>query len=565
MFKEKMFKEKIEKYKDFFELLPLLRKYIFLILIAIPFSFVFSSSRGVLALVAKESIDRGLIGNDTRYLIYIAIFILIFFLATNISRLISAFLIHSAVHGMIKDIRMHIFDRLQSVPLNTQIGSASAVSRVISDTEVLTRLPDIIKTIIKEPVSLLFLSAVLIYMNAKLAIFSVIAFSLVIIPANYISKKVKKSSRKVREAADKISEKIIDSIQGARVVRVYSPYIFRGSFKRHLTDFRKNIVKANILTEATSSISEVAGAMIVSFVIVYSGYQIAGGSMSVGEFFAFFGATVGLWEPIKRITFSIPELASITPSISRIIEFQKTPELKAGRVPKNRFDSSIDFVNLSVKFGDKIILKDVNISINKGDRIAIIGSSGVGKTTFVSLIPRFLDPTDGEIFIDGVNIKDIDLHHLRSLISFVEQEPFIFDASVYENIAFAKPETDYEEVERAMRKAGLDPNDFPDGLNFRCGDRGKNLSVGQKHRVAIARAFLKDSPIIIMDEPTASIDPKVEEELVNSFEGLMKGRTVIIISHKLKTVKWASRYIMIEDGTVREVDQERIINFFLSL
>jgi subfamily B ATP-binding cassette protein MsbA len=241
------------------------------------------------------------------------------------------------------------------------------------------------------------------------------------------------------------------------------------------------------------------------------------------------------------------------------MKFQK----KSGNIKKTDFSESIEFRDVWVSFDSEPVLRGISFKVSKGEKVAIIGSSGVGKTTLVSLLPRFFDTQKGEILIDGLNIKDIEITSLRNLISIVEQEPFIFDDTIYNNVAFAKPGAKREEVEKALKIAELDLSKIPDGLNFRCGENGKNLSQGQRHRIAIARAILKNSPIVIMDEPTASLDPKLEQEIMSSLEKLTEGKTVFIISHKLKTTEWAQRYFLLKDGKIYEITREKLKEFFL--
>lgn len=546
--------------KDIFKIFAFFRRYIWFILLSIPFSMIMSSSRGGLALIAKEAIDKGIVEKNIDVLLNTAFFIVGFFFLVDVSRIISVFLLQYATQSVIKEIRENIFWRIQMIPLDKQKHSSSAVARVISDTEVVSSLPDIFKSLFRDPFAFIFLAGVLIYMNLKLAIFSILAFSLILIPSRYISRKVAKASWRTRESADKISEKITESIQGARVVRIYSLGQFAGKFSEFLRNFKKYSIKSGVLAESSSAISEFAGSLVASAVIIYAGHDLISGKMTPGEFFSFFGAVIGMWEPIKNLSRAIPNLAKVMPSISRILEFDKIPSIKSGKIKKETFESSIEFQDVSVVLGGKKVLSGVNFVIRKGERVALVGRSGAGKTTLVSLIPRFFDPTSGRVLIDGVDIKELDIASLRSLISFVEQEPFIFDDTVFANVSFAKPSASREEVEKALELAGFDLSSLP--LDFICGENGKNLSVGQKHRIAIARAILKNSPIVIMDEPTASLDPKVEESLLNAFRNLMQGKTVILISHRRKITEWVDRFVLVENKKVVEIGVEGAEAFF---
>jgi subfamily B ATP-binding cassette protein MsbA len=400
-------------------------------------------------------------------------------------------------------------------------------------------------------------------MNPKLAVLSIISFLLILAPVRYITKKVRKASERTRESADKISEKVMEAIQGAKVVRTYSAESFYEATKNYLKTFKRYKIKSAILPELSSSISEFGGAIVVAAVIIFSSYQLHRGEITAGSFLAFFGAVIAIWEPVKRFVNAISEFSKTLPSIIRVNELDEIPEIKSGKIKKTDFSESIEFRDVWVSFDSEPVLRGISFKVSKGEKVAIIGSSGVGKTTLVSLLPRFFDTQKGEILIDGLNIKDIEITSLRNLISIVEQEPFIFDDTIYNNVAFAKPGAKREEVEKALKIAELDLSKIPGGLNFRCGENGKNLSQGQRHRIAIARAILKNSPIVIMDEPTASLDPKLEQEIMSSLEKLMEGKTVFTISHKLKTTEWAQRYFLLKDGKIYEITREKLKEFFL--
>jgi subfamily B ATP-binding cassette protein MsbA len=437
------------------------------------------------------------------------------------------------------------------------------ISRISADVEIISGLPSTIISLIREPLSFIFLAGVLIYMNPKLAVLSIISFLLILAPVRYITKKVRKASERTRESTDKISEKVMEAIQGAKVVRTYSADSFYEATKNYLKTFKRYKIKSAILPELSSSISEFGGALIVAAVIIFSSYQLNKGEITEGSFLAFFGAVIAIWEPVKRFVNALSEFSKTLPSIIRVNELDEIPEIKSGKIKKTDFSESIEFRDVWFSFDSEPVLRGISFKVSKGEKVAIIGSSGVGKTTLVSLLPRFFDPQKGEILIDGLNIKDIEITSLRNLISFVEQEPFIFDDTIYNNVAFAKPGAKREEVEKALKIAELDLSKIPGGLNFRCGENGKNLSQGQRHRIAIARAILKNSPIVIMDEPTASLDPKLEQEIMSSLEKLMEGKTVFIISHKLKTTEWAQRYFLLKDGKIYEITREKLKEFFL--
>ena len=544
-----------------------LKKHIKSFIIALPFSIFVSSTSGSLALLVKFATDFGIQQKDMKVIVLTAFAVVFIFALRGIGKVFSVKLVRQASEGLTNDIRRDVFERIQKVPLDRIMSSPETISKLVADTIIIGQIDEVIRSFLKDPPALLFLVGVAVWLSPNLALSSLIAFLFLAVVIRRISQAIKKASEEARKNADEIARKIQDALQGAKVVRIYSLESLIPQFERISQEYARNMVKSEVLRASSSAVAEVSGALVVAILLVISGKAMVEGKMTLGSFLAFTGAVAGMWEPIKFISNAVSKLNQILPSIKRISEITQFETMKDGKVEKETFEDSITFENVSfwydgqlerpnsqvqktTNFKSKAVLDGINLVIRKGEKICIRGKSGVGKTTLVSLIPRFFDVKKGAVKIDGVDVRDIKVESLRKLVAFVEQEPYIFDGTVFENVAVAKRGATRKEVERALKRAQFPLEKIP--LDFVCGERGKNLSVGQKHRIAIARAILKNSPIIILDEPTANLDEKTEEELLSAFQNLTEGKTVILIAHKGKILQLAQKNYILENGKIKE-------------
>ena len=292
----------------------------------------------------------------------------------------------------------------------------------------------------------------------------------------------------------------------------------------------------------------------MGLVIWYGGSLVVKGVITSGDLFSSLGAVLMVFSPIKKIGHSYTTFQETCAAIERMEWMENLPEEKSGLLPMSSFQKSISYENVSHSYigSDDYALQNINLDIHKGEMLAIVGASGGGKSTLIDLIPRYFDPSEGRVLIDGHDLRDVKLNDLRELVGLVSQDVILFNGTIRENIAFGKHDVTSEHIENAAKMASIhnDIIDLPEGYETMLGERGLNLSGGQRQRIAIARAICKNPPILILDEATSALD-RVNEQLVQqSLEKLMKGRTTIVVAHRLSTVRNADRILVMDQGRV---------------
>jgi len=292
-------------------------------------------------------------------------------------------------------------------------------------------------------------------------------------------------------------------------------------------------------------------------ILLVGGHQAVNGSITVGEFVAFYGYVLLLTSPVRMLGIALGMAQRAVASGARVFEIlDRAPAMVsppgAPQLPEG--DGRVEMRGVSFHYGDSAepILRDIDLDVDAGRTVAVVGATGSGKTTLVALIPRLYDPTSGSVVVDGVDVRDVDLSALRREIAMVSDDPFLFSATVRENVAYARPDAGQEEIEEAARQAGI--HDFietlPDGYDTMIGERGLTVSGGQRQRIAIARALLRDPRILILDDATSSVDATTEAEIKNALRGLMRTRTTFIIGHRLSTIALADEIVVLEEGRI---------------
>jgi subfamily B ATP-binding cassette protein MsbA len=312
--------------------------------------------------------------------------------------------------------------------------------------------------------------------------------------------------------------------------------------------------------EITEPLMEIAGALGIVLALVYGGWRVIEGAMTPGTFFSFTAAVLLLYGPVRRLARALNTVQQTTGSVERVFEILDQPATvtdRPGAVELSGFSDSIVFDRVGFRYpgADEDVLADISLTIRKGEVVAFVGMSGAGKSTLMDLVPRFHDVTAGRLLIDGHDVRDLTQASLRAQIGLVTQETFLFSDSIRYNIAYGRPDASFEDIVRAARQAHA--HDFilacPQGYDTLVGERGVRLSGGQRQRLAIARAFLKNPPILILDEATSDLDAESEFMVQQALADLMRGRTVLVIAHRLATIRNADRIVVIHQGRVAEV------------
>lgn len=375
-----------------------------------------------------------------------------------------------------------------------------------------------------------------------------------------IIRRLKKKAKQSQEAMGRIVNILDETFSGMRVIKAFNARNFIIQKIENETSYHRKVnLSIARKNELSSPLSEVLGVIIVAVILWYGGNLVLSGSKELEpeEFMGFLVFFASMIQPAKNFSNGITSLQKGTVAatrIFRVIDLQPAVKNKPNAIVLKSFNDSIEFRQVSFAYDTELVLKNINLTIHKGKTIALVGASGGGKSTLADLVPRFYDPTEGEILLDGIALPDYDIESLRQHMGVVTQESILFNDTIFNNIAFGKEDATLEDVIEAARVANA--HDFisqtPDGYQTFIGERGSKLSGGQRQRIAIARAVLKNPPILILDEATSALDSESEKLVQDALTNLMKNRTSIVIAHRLSTIQHADEIVVIQEGQVME-------------
>jgi subfamily B ATP-binding cassette protein MsbA len=493
-----------------------------------------------------------------------AVSIILLFLLKGVLFFLQNYLMSMVGQGCVREVRNQLYKKFQDLSLDfySRKRTGELISRITNDVGfIMHAISYALTDFIYQSMRLILFTFLVFYIYWKLALISFIIFPLILIPVLKIGKRIKKFSFEVQKKMADLNSLLAETIQGAYIVKAFCREDYEYQRFRNINyQYYRYIMKGIKRTILLSPFTEFVGALGAIVILLIAGGEVIGGRLSFGVFGLFLGSLMSMIKPIKKLSgvYSITQQAlSASRRIYEILEEQPSIKERPDAVEIKDFKERIIFDNVFFKYEEKedYVLKGINLEVAKYDRVALVGHSGVGKTTLVGLLPRLYDPQKGTIFIDGIDIKHVKIKSLRNLISIVSQEMILFNDTVKNNIAYGKQHSTSEEIEEAARKANA--YDFiiklPQKFDTIVGDRGFRLSGGQKQRLAIARAILKDAPILILDEATSQLDSESERLITETLENLMKGKTVFIIAHRLSTVQNASRIIVLDRGKIAEV------------
>jgi subfamily B ATP-binding cassette protein MsbA len=462
---------------------------------------------------------------------------------------------------IVNDVRDQLYSHLTSLSFSfyTRTPTGILISRIINDVNLvqgaLTKAPS---SIVQGVLTITAMCGYIIYTDWQLALFSVLALPPLGFAFSKFSKRFRRVSTQMQEQYGELTTHLHETIAGIRIVKAFGmeQYENRRFAQRNKGLF--NSLMRGIKTSAVSApMMEFINVSSIAIVILVGGIWVSQGRMTIGAFFSFLTALYLMYAPIKELNRVNNIVQDGVAAARRIFEVLDTaPEImnREGAGTASRDFKTIEFRDLSFKYEAAPVLRDINLTVKAGETIAIVGKSGGGKTTLVNLIPRFYDVNDGAILIDGTDIRDLSIISLRSLMAMVTQQTILFNETVKENIAYGDTARPFEDVVSAARSAHAE--DFiqalPLGYETVIGEAGVKLSGGQRQRISIARALLKDAPILILDEATSSLDTESEREVQNALDVLMKGRTSFVIAHRLSTILNADRIIVLKNGSIVE-------------
>ena len=440
-------------------------------------------------------------------------------------------------------------------------SSGIVLSRFLTDPELASKgIIQYVKTIITSVCGALGLICVMLYSSWKLALIGVVVLCGAFVPVALIRKRVKQASNKGMVIGGNITTNINETYSGNRVMTAYClqnrlQKAFETQIHKAFNVNMSLIKRAGWMSPLMYTIASVG----IATVLWYGTGLIIKGEMTAGGFASFVTSLLLLYKPVKTLGTTLTNLQNIFVALGRVFElFDIKPELQEKENPVELEDvqNSVAFNNVTFGYEpDRMILKNINLNIKKGETLAVVGNSGGGKSTLVNLIPRFFDVNEGSITIDGVDIRDISFNSLRKNIAMVFQDNFLFSGTIRENIMMGNPDATEEDLTQALESAHLTEMiaELPDGLDTELGERGLTLSGGQRQRVAIARAMVRKSPIVILDEATSALDNKSEAIVQKALDNLMQNKTVFVIAHRLSTIKNAHRIAVINEGNLVEL------------
>jgi subfamily B ATP-binding cassette protein MsbA len=463
---------------------------------------------------------------------------------------------------ILTEIQLRLYSHLiySDMKFLTEYPSGNLISRFTNDISAMRKtVTDTISGLIVDLFTIIGLVGVMIYQSLSLTLIALIVFPLAIYPLRQLGRRMRKVARNMQEELSGFTVRLDETFQNTKVIKSYSREEYEISRAERIIDrFLEIYKKAAIIESASSPIMETLGAVAVALIIVYGGSQVISGTTSPGAFFSFIASMLMMYKPLKSLSNLNTSLQEGLAASKRLfVMLDEKPEIidEPNLPPANFKNYNIKFSNVyfSYKSGKKI-LDGININIPQGKTIALVGSSGAGKTTIFNLLQRLYDPDYGDISIDGKSIRKIRLKSLREVIGLVSQEVTLFDDTIKENIRYGRlGATEEEIIDAAMAAAAHDfIVDLPNGYDTQIGQQGVKLSGGQRQRIAIARAMLKNAPILLLDEATSALDAISEKQVQMALEYLKKGRTTIVIAHRLSTIENADLIYVISDGRVEE-------------
>ncbi|MBN2471256.1 MAG: ABC transporter ATP-binding protein [Anaerolineae bacterium] len=516
--------------------------------------------KSLIAAVTEQPLDPDTMSHITRLTLVTAVALI----AKGGLHFLRSYMAHVAGWGVVADLRKHLYQHVQRLSLrfyeDKQTGQM--MSRIVNDTDLFEMLiahavPDIIVNVL----TFAGVSTVLILMSWKLGLLSLLPVPLVILVMRVYAQKVRPAFRRRQVELGQLNAVLNDNISGIREIKAFTREDVEAQHISHNIDnYRRSLLYALKMMAIFQPIVDFTSSLGMLVVIYFGGMLVNNGALDVPNLVAFFLYLDMLYQPIRTLSNAWEHIQESLAAGDRVDELlQESPEIEersdAIRLEaRARGEIVLDDVSFCYSQGE-MVLEDISVEISAGEMVALVGPTGVGKSTLVSLIPRFYDPVKGAVRLDGVDTRRLDLESLRQQISIVLQDVFLFHGTVRENIQFGNPQASEAEIVHAAQVANAHQFicDLPDGYDTLIGERGIKLSGGQKQRLSIARAVLKDAPILILDEATSSVDTETEILIQEALERLMEGKTTIIIAHRLSTVRNADKIVVLEDTHIAEM------------
>ena len=545
-------------------LLPYLRPHVPVLVLGGLLALVVAGAEGAIAWLVKPAMDDIFIRRDLLMLKVIPLLLLAAYVVKGVARYGQAYLMAAVGERVIAALRRTLYVHLQQMPLSFFTGrhSADLMSRVVTDVNRLARLSSTVMVMtIRQAAMILALVAVMFAREWRLALIALLVFPFIGLAVRAIGRRLYALNKRAQEKIAELNVLLHEVFSGTKIVKAFGR-------EAHETE-RFDRVNRRLLTLAlkdhrtdqlTEPLMEILAALGIMGALWYGGHRVIAGAMTPGDFFSFVAAVALLYGPVRQLSRIANTIQQSTSSVERVFEILDTPPEVAdrpGAVVLDGFRDALVFENVSFRYPatDEPTLRGISLTVRKGEVVAFVGLSGAGKSTLMDLVPRFHDVSAGRITFDDHDLREVTQASLRAQIGVVTQGTFLFSDTIVYNIAYGRPDAAFEDVARAARQAHAEEFILacPDGYGTLVGERGVRLSGGQRQRIAIARAFLKNPPILILDEATSDLDAESEFMVQQALAELMRGRTVLVIAHRLATVRNAHRIVVVHEGRIAEI------------
>ena len=521
---------------------------------------VLAATEPAMPALLKPTFDNGFVDKDLDTVALMSVLLVVIFLVRGAASYTSAFAMAWVAGKVVMDLRNRMFDKLLTLPSSyfDTHPSARLISKITFDANQVTEAASYVLTVlVKDTLSILGLLGWMFYLNWKLALISLVAVPVVTVVVYRFSKRLRLMSLKLQVTMGEVTQAVDEAIAGQKEIRIFGGQAYEQKrFSSTANWVRRFQIKFAAAGAAVAPIAQLTSATAAAVILYFAAHQSIAGEITIGGFASFFAAMALLFSPLKRVTSINSRLQkglAGAQSVFALLDYES--ESDEGSTTLGQCRGRVEFQNVSFSYLEEFepALSGLSFSVEPGETIALVGSSGSGKTTIANLIPRFYEPSAGRILIDGQDLQDVRLRSLREQIALVSQDIVLFDDTLGANIAYGQPaDTDEPCIIAAAKSANAWDfiKQLPNGLSTLIGENGVRLSGGERQRIAIARAFFRNSPILILDEATSSLDTIAEQQIGAAIDSLRHGRTTIVIAHKLSTIENADRILVLDAGQI---------------
>jgi len=523
----------------------------------------FAATEPAMPALLKPLLDETFVSKNPEGLVRLPLLMILLFVVRGAASFVSSYCIKWVSTRVVMDLRKEMFDRLQTLPASyfENHASGNIISKFSYNVQqVMSAVTDVVITVVKDSLIIVGLLGYALYLNWQLSLVTFLIVPPTALVISYFSRRMRRLSRSVQDSLGDLTRVTQEAINGNREIKIFGGEDYEARrFYKISNWIRRYRMKVGVNSALIVPIVQIFTVAALAIVVYFASLQSQSGELTVGEFVALVTALALLSSPIKRLTkVNIILQRGLAAAESVFALIDEHPETDTGQLVIGGTRGEIEFRNISYTHigADKPVLQDINIKINAGETVALVGPSGGGKTTLVNLLPRFYNPTAGTILLDGVDTHDIKLTSLRDHIAYVGQHIILFNDTIAANIAYGAQKTAFDEeavIEAAEKAHAMEfIEKFPAGLNTLIGENGVRLSAGQRQRLAIARALIKNAPVLILDEATSALDTESEKVVQLALETLRSGRSSLLIAHRLSTIENADRILALKDGRIVE-------------